>query len=71
MRTDETVYYREVQRFRQIWLWAIVIAIDILMVSTFSYDFYQRIFWEERLMSQCPRRKRGSPGCCWVLCFRS
>ncbi|UYZ13769.1 hypothetical protein A6764_01935 [Brevibacillus sp. WF146] len=44
MRADETVYYREVQRFRQIWLWVIVIAIDILMVSTFSYDFYQRIF---------------------------
>jgi hypothetical protein len=43
MRLRENVYYREVQRFRQKWLWAIVIAIDTLLVATFSYDFCQRI----------------------------
>ncbi|CAJ1003976.1 DUF6141 family protein [Brevibacillus aydinogluensis] len=39
----EKVYHREVQRFRQKVLWTIVIIVDVILLSAFSYDLYQRI----------------------------
>ncbi len=43
MGKTEEVYYREVQRFRQKVMWLIIIAVDVLLVAFFSYQWYQRI----------------------------
>lgn len=47
MTLERNVLLREVQRFRQKWLWASVIAIDVILFASFSYVLYQRIFLEE------------------------
>jgi hypothetical protein len=47
------VYYREVQRFRQKLLWIMIIVVDVLLVTTFSYDFYQRIYLDGQRKPWC------------------
>lgn len=38
------VVYEEEQRFRQTWLWVLLIPVPLLLVSIFGYGLYQQIY---------------------------
>lgn len=49
------VIYREVQQFRQIWLWIILLPVSLLVAILFSYGMFQQLVlgvpWGDRPMS--------------------
>ncbi len=49
------VSFREVQRFQQVWLWALILGSDLLVVALFGYGLVQQIGygepWGDRPMS--------------------
>jgi len=43
MTEENTVIFREVQRFRQAWVWALLISIATIELATFGYGIIQQI----------------------------
>lgn len=43
MNGEDDVIFREVQQFRQPWLWLLVIATSVAMIVLFGYGMYQQL----------------------------
>jgi len=55
MNGEDDVIFREVQRFNQIWVWLLVIALPVGMIALFGYGMYRQLVlgepWGDRPMS--------------------
>ena len=55
MSQKGNVRFREVQRFRQAWLWAVAICVSLLSVGLFGYGMFQQLVhgkpWGDNPMS--------------------
>jgi hypothetical protein len=47
MSHERSLAFREVQRFRQVWLWILLIAVAATELGTFGYGIIQQIFFRE------------------------
>ena len=43
MGYETNLVFREVQRFRQVWLWVLLISIAAIELATFGYGIIQQI----------------------------
>ena len=55
MNGEDDVIFREVQRFRQRWLWVLIILPTVVLIWIFGYGMYQQLVlgkpWGDRPMS--------------------
>ncbi len=52
---DDVIYFREEQRFRQVWLWTLITVLSGLLVALFAFGMYKQLYlgepWGEEPMS--------------------
>jgi len=47
MNKSNEVYFREVRRFRQIWIWALILPVSLLLIVLFGYGMLKQLVFDQ------------------------